>query len=150
MHSENICAGWITLNYSLFQLSIFLMVWTSIERYLFIYHERFILRHTILLHYALISILSLYCSLLYVGIVLLYTCQPTYDVHFYLCGGPCYSEEQFLGMLDWIGNGVIMQFGILIIVLLIARHPLQRHRMKQVILTAARRQEWVRIFVNNR
>ena len=81
VYSENKCATWITFNYSLFQLSIFLMTWTSVERYFFIYHERFIMRHIILLHYGPITILILYCSVLYVGIVILYTCQPAYDIH---------------------------------------------------------------------
>lgn len=121
------------------------MVWTSIERYLFIYHERFILRHMILFHYGPITILSLYCSVLYVGIVVLHTCQPAYNVYLYICGGPCYSTEPFLGMFDWIGNGVIMQFGILVInIILILRHVIQRYRMKQSVITAARRQQWVR------
>ena len=145
VYSESICSGWITLNYSLFELSILLMVWTSIERYLFIYHERFILRHIILFHYGPTIVLTLYCSVLYVGIVVVHTCQPAYNVYLYICGGPCYSSEQFLGMFDWIGNGVIMQFGILVInVILILRHLVQRHRMKQSVVTAARRQQWVR------
>lgn len=145
MHSENICAGWITLNYSLYQLSIFLMIWTSIERYLFIYHEQFILRHIIVLHYGPIAILTLYCSVLYVGIVLLYTCQPAYNVQLYLCGGPCYSSEQFLGMFDWVGNGISMELGTLLInIILIVRHLIQRYRMRRSILTTAGRQQWVR------
>ena len=145
MHSENICAGWITLNYSLYQLSIFLMIWTSIERYLFIYHEQFILRHIILFHYGPIAVLSLYCSVLYVGIVLLYTCQPAYNVGLYLCGGPCYSSEPFLGMFDWVGNGISMELGTLLInIILVIRHLIQRYRMRRSILPAAGRQQWVR------
>jgi hypothetical protein len=145
MNSESICAGWITLNYSLYQLSIFLMIWTSIERYLFIYYEPFILRHIILLHYGPIAILSLYCSVLYVGIVLLYTCQPAYNVQLYLCGGPCYLSEPFLGMFDWVGNGISMELGTLLInIILIIRHLIQRYRMRHSMVTTAGRQQWVR------
>lgn len=146
IHSKSKCAGWITLNYSLFQLSIFLMAWTSIERYLFIYHERLIMRHIILFHYGPIIALFLYCPVLYVGIVLLYKCQPVYDVRLYICGGPCYSLEFRLGLLDWVGNGMSMECTTLIVnIILIARHLIQRHRMKRAIITAEKRQQWVNI-----
>lgn len=144
IHWESRCAGWITLNYSLFQLSIYLMAWTSIERYLFIYHERLIMGHIIVLHYAPIVLLTLYCPILYICIVLFYTCQPAYDVHYYICGGPCYSLERVLGLLDWLGNGVSMEFLTLFInVILIVRHSIQRFRMRRLVITADRRQQWV-------
>ncbi|CAF1053419.1 unnamed protein product [Adineta ricciae] len=145
IYSESRCSAWITLNYSLFQLSIFLMTWTSIERYLFIYHEHFIMRHLILLHYVPIIFFSLYCPLLYTGIVILNTCQPVYDVHLYICGGPCYSLVLTTGLLDWIGNGMSMEMTTLLMnIILIIRHFIQRHRMKKAILTAAGRQQWTR------
>lgn len=145
IHSASRCTGWITLNYSLFQLSIYLMAWTSIERYLFIYHEQLIMRRIYLLHYGPICILCLYCSVLYVGLVVLYGCQPVYNVHLYICGGPCYSLDLTLGLFDWVGNGISMESVILIVnVLIIIRHFVQRHRMKKVILTVAKRQQWVR------
>ena len=144
IHYEKYCGPWITLNYSLFQLSIFLITWTSIERYLFIYHEILMNRHFILLHYFPIGFLSFYCPALYVGIVLLHTCQTNYDVRLYICGGPCYSLEQTLGLLDWVGNGICMEMLTLIInLLLIIRHLLQQHQMKRMILTVDRRQRRV-------
>jgi hypothetical protein len=146
IYSESKCTGWITLNYSLFQLSIYLMAWTSIERYLFIYHEHFIMRHIVLLHYGPILVLSLYCPLLYVGIIVFYTCKPVYNVNLYICGGPCYSLELAIGLLDWVGNGITMEMTTLIVnVVLIIRHFIQRHRMKRSIVTAAGRQQWVKL-----
>ena len=50
-------------------------------------------------------------------------------------------------MFDWIGNGISMELSTFIInVILIVRHLIQRHRMKRSLLTAAGRQEWVRIY----
>lgn len=148
--SESRCAAWITLNYSLFQLSIFLMTWISIQRYLFIYHEQFILRHMILLHYAPIAFLYLYCPLLYIGIVVIYNCRPAYDVTLYICGGPCYSFELGLGLFDWVGNGISMEFTTFIVnVIVTVRHFIQRDRMKRAILSADGRQQWVILYNNN-
>ncbi|CAF1320036.1 unnamed protein product [Rotaria sordida] len=145
IYFESRCSAWITLNYSLFQLSIFLMTWISIQRYLFIYHEQFILRHMILFHYGPVIFFYLYCPLLYIGIVVLYKCQPIYDVNLYICGGPCYSLELGLGLFDWVGNGISMEMTTLIVnVIVTIRHFIQRYRMKRAIITADGRRQWNR------
>ena len=108
IYSEYLCTPWICLNYSLYLLNILLMTWTSIERYLFIYHERLITQYRIYLHYIPILAIILYCPLFYVGVVILYPCQPVYHVDVYLCGGACYQFEQILGLFDWVGNGMTM------------------------------------------
>ena len=120
------------------------MAWTSIERYLFIYHERLIVGHSVLFHYGPVVVLSLYCPLFYVGTVILHTCQPIYDVRLYICGGPCYSLELAFGLFDWIGNGICMEMVTLIVnVVLIVRHLIQRYQMRRIILTAAGHHRWV-------
>jgi hypothetical protein len=145
IYSASRCSGWIVLNYSFVQLSIFLMAWTSIERYLFIYHNHLIKQHFILLHYIPIAVLYLFTPLLYSGLVLVYPCQPNYDPRLYLCGGPCYSLDRAVGFYDWFGNGIAMQLTILLVnITLIVRHLVQRHRMKRAIITADGRQQWVR------
>lgn len=122
------------------------MTWISIQRYLFIYHEQFIQRHMFLLHYLPIGFLYVYCPLLYVGMVILHNCQPSYDVTLYICGGPCYSLELGLGIFDWIGNGISMELTTFFInVIVTVRHFIQRYRMKRSVLTAAGRRQWVRI-----
>lgn len=148
MFFQNRCSGWITLNYSLFQLSIYLMAWTSIERYIFIYHEQIIKRHIFLLHYLPIIILTLYCPSLYIGIVLFYTCQPMYDVRLYICGGPCYSYERVISLLDWVGNGISMEMLTLIVnVILIIRHLFHQHQMKRMIISVDSRHRWVNFVI---
>jgi hypothetical protein len=142
--TKNGCTGWITLNYSLSLLSIILMAWTSIERYLFIYYERFMIRHYILLHYIPIGCIIIYCPLFYIGVVVLYTCQPVYNVNLYLCGGACYQLESALGLIDWMGNGIAMVMITFIVnVILILRHLIQRHRMRRAVITADGRSQWV-------
>ena len=122
------------------------MAWTSIERYLFIYHERLIKQYRICLHYVPIIAIILYCPLFYVGVVVLHPCQPVYDVNVYLCGGACYQFEQTLGLIDWVGNGIAMVSVTFIVnVILIIRHISQRFRMRGMIITADRRSTWVRL-----
>ena len=145
VHSERVCGRWVVLNYSLFQTSIYLMAWTSIERYLYIYHERIIKQHTIVLHYAPIVTFSLYCPLFYTGVVMFHHCQPVYDLRLYMCGGACYALEPALGLFDWLFNGIFIDTVILCVdIVVITRHIIQRRRMKRVIITADARQRWVR------
>ncbi|CAF1315276.1 unnamed protein product [Rotaria sp. Silwood1] len=144
IYTKKICTPWITLNYSLSLLSICLMAWTSIERYLFIYYERIIMRHNMLLHYIPNALIIFYCPFFYIGVVVIHTCQPVYDINQYLCGGACYQFECTLGLFDWIGNGIcIVMITFILTILLIIRHVLTRHRMKSII-TIARRKEWRR------
>ena len=144
IYDESRCGPWIVVNYSLYQTSIYLMTWTSIERYLFIYQERLIKQHTIALHYGPIVAFCLYCPLLYIGLVFIYNCQPAYDVRLYICGGPCYSLVPAIGLFDWMGNGLLMETIILIVnVIVILRYSIQRHRMRSVILSVDARQQWV-------
>jgi hypothetical protein len=133
------------INYTLFATSIILMAWTSIERYLFIYHERFILRHIISLHYAPIISIILYSIFFYTGAVLLYKCQPNYNVHLYVCGGACYQYGLELGLIDIVINimgSVITTFVVDLV--LIIRHTIQRCYMKRSAIAISKNLQWVR------
>ena len=121
------------------------MAWTSIERYLFIHHHRLIQRHLIALHYGPIVAVSLYCPLFYTVFVVLYRCESAYDVRLHVCGGPCYSSVPAIGFFDWLVNGLFMETVILIVnIMVIVRHLVQRHRMKRMIVTVNARRQWVR------
>jgi hypothetical protein len=147
--TESICTGWIVLNYSLFLVSIALMAWASVERYLFIYHEQIIVRHYVLLHYVRITTLWLYSSLFYMSTVVLYKCESIYDVHQYVYGGACYQRDLGLGLIDRLGNVLCAVFFTFIInLILIIRNVMQRHRMKRSIITARRSQQWVRTVIS--
>ena len=145
VRNESICSSWIVLNYTLFILTIILTTWTSIERYLFIYHEHFIKRYRILVHYVPIGFFTLYTSLFYVGVVMFYPCQQEYSVYKYLCGGPCYLFELIPSAIDWSINVASVLFITCVMnIVLIFFNIKQRHRMKSSIITAGRSQHWVK------
>lgn len=116
------------------------MAWTSIERYLFIYHERIILRHYILLHYIPICLVFIYSPLYYFSAVVIHQCEAFYDRNRYVCGGACYQYERVLGLIDWVGNVLGTVFITVIVnIIIIIRHLIQKHRMRNVV-----NQQWVR------
>ena len=144
IYSESKCAAWIIANYTFFVWSTYFMFWTSIERYLFIYHEQLIKRHLIALHYVPIVAISLYSPLFYVGFVVFYRCETLYDTRLYICGGPCYSLVPAIGLFDWIGNCIAVEALIFVVdVAVLGRHLTQRRRMKRTALAVDARREWV-------
>ncbi len=144
IRNKSVCPGWVLVNYSLFILSIYLTTWTSIERYLFIYHVHFITRYQILLHYLPIVGFTLYTPLLYTGLVIFYPCQQTYDMYNYICGGPCYLFENVPCLIDWSINVAFVLFiTCLMNIILIICNTKQRQRMKRTIITAGNRKQWV-------
>ena len=145
IYSDSKCTAWIAVDYILFSWSIYAMFWTSLERYLFIYHQQLVKRHPIALHYGPIGFVGIYCPVLYVGLIILYPCEPAYDVRLYICGSPCYTSDPVAGLTDWIVNGICPESFVLIVdVAVIVRHLLQRRRMKSVILTVNARRQSVR------
>ncbi len=144
----SICSGWVLVNYTLFMLSMSLTAWTSIERYLFIYHEQFIKRHSILLHYFPISFLTIYTPSFYVGLVIFYRCQQAYTSYSYICGGSCYLFQIVPCMIDWsINVGFILLITCVVNIMVIISNIHQRDRMKRAIITARKSQEWVKRIV---
>ena len=120
------------------------MAWTSIERYFFIYHERFILRHSILLHYIPILCILLYGPLFYLSAVVWHTCEPYYDLNRYVCGGACYQYELTLGLIDWIGNVLgTVSITFIVNIIVIYRYLIQKHRMRNALHQINRNQQWV-------
>jgi hypothetical protein len=140
-----ICSGWVLVNYTLFMLSISLTAWTSIERYLFIYHEHFIKKHSILLHYFPVGIHIVYTPLFYVALVIFYPCQQAYTPYSYICGGPCYLFQIVPCMIDWGFNvGFVLLITCVVNIMLIISNIRQRDRMKRAIITARNSQQWVK------
>lgn len=141
---QTMCTVWITLNYSLFELSIYLVALTSIERYLFIYYEQFMQQHIIIFHFIPSGFILLYCPLFYIGVVVLYTCQPAYDINLYLCGGACYQFERILGFVDWLGNGIVIVMITFFVNMALIIHRLIKRRKVQNVITRAQRQKLVK------
>ena len=87
----------------------------SIDRYLFIHHQRLIKHHTIALHY----------------------------VRLYTCSGTCYALEPHIGLFNWICHSLCTETIILTVdSVVITRYLIQRRRMESVIATVDARRPW--------
>ncbi|CAM2729134.1 unnamed protein product [Rotaria socialis] len=145
VRNQKICPGWILVNYSLFILSIILIAWASIERFLFIYNEQLIKRCRILLHYIPIGFFIVYTPTFYTGLVIFYPCEQAFNPTNYICGGPCYLFRIVPCMIDW-GTNVVLVLLVTCFMnsFLIIYNVKQRFRMRGSIITADKSQQWRR------
>jgi hypothetical protein len=107
------------------------------------------LRHIILLHYAPITFIILYSIFFYVGAVLLYKCQPTYDVRLYVCGGACYQYQLGLGLIDMVINAMAsVTITFVVNLVLVIRHVIQRCHMKHSVVPISKNLQWVKFLIS--
>ncbi|CAF3636155.1 unnamed protein product [Rotaria socialis] len=123
VQTKKVCLFWIFWSYSLGAASLFLTVYTSIERYLLVFHKQCIVNHQLLLHYIPLGFAVSYAFGIYMYLVLLFPCTPSYqyDLMTFVCGGPCYMNAFVQSMYDTIVDTMLppcvsLIFNILFIV----------------------------------
>ncbi len=132
VQSDNFCKFWSAQDFVLGGIILMLMSYSSIERYLFIFHRTFIFRHLIILHYSPVIICIIYPFFFYIGIIYIYPCINYFDYTINLCGGPCYVFDQLPSTFDLIVNlALIEMIGVLTNIVLVSRVLCKKYRMKQ-------------------
>ncbi len=132
IQSENFCKFWSALDFVLGGIILMLMSYTSIERYLLIFHRTFLFQHLIILHYLPIIICIIYPSLFCIGMIYIYPCVNYFDYTLNLCGGPCYVYSQLPSTFDLLVNLCLIEIiGFLTNIVLVSRVLHKKYRMKQ-------------------
>ncbi|UJR12100.1 hypothetical protein I4U23_016278 [Adineta vaga] len=132
IQSDTFCTIWCYIDYVFNVVILMLICYGSIERYLLIFHNNFISRHLILLHYLPIIICIIYPFLFYFGFIFFYPCVNQYDYTKITCQGPCYLFERIPGSIDLLINLTLpLSICILANIILFCRVIHQKHRMKQ-------------------
>ena len=93
VQSRLFCLFWPVYNYALLVIGLMLMAYGCVERYLLVFSRVFFKRHLILLHYGPLVFLLMYPPLLYVGLIVIYSCETAFDHTQFVCGGACYQYE---------------------------------------------------------
>ncbi|CAF3195374.1 unnamed protein product [Rotaria socialis] len=130
--SNAFCDYWQTLITTLNIVSLQLNAHLSIERYLLIFHNTFIQKYNISLHYAP-AIFLIIAPLLFTFICIIsYPCESTYDYNAVVCGVACYTLDPILGPFTWFFWCLLPL--VLVVVsnlFLIIQVALQKRRMLQ-------------------
>ena len=102
------CLFWNYVDLSFYALISLLMLWTSIERYLFIYHSPCFQRRSLICfsHRLPLLLIPLYVSLFYSVAILIHPCENHFDFTQVVCGELCYySQTPWLAVIDqWLNN----------------------------------------------
>ena len=107
MFNDRFCLFWNYVDLSFYALISLLMLWTSIERYLFIYHTQS-LQHRWLFHRLPLMFIPLYVLLFYAVVILLHPCSNHFDVNQVVCGELCYySRTPWLALIDQLLNNIL-------------------------------------------
>ncbi|CAF2345021.1 unnamed protein product [Rotaria sp. Silwood2] len=110
--------------FSLNGISLFVMVWASIERHIMIFSQPTfqIQWKRITFHYVPLSIAILYTPICYGYLIYIYNCFNNWNYYELLCTAPCYYQNKILGAADWLVNIIIPAFAIVFAnILLITR-----------------------------
>ncbi|CAF1314911.1 unnamed protein product [Rotaria sp. Silwood1] len=105
--SYGFCKFWISFNYSLNTAILFLNSHLSIERYLLIFHQRFLNRHKISVHYVPMIVLTLTAVVYSCAAVIFAPCEEVFDYTIQICGGSCYQLLPANGTFDLIFTVII-------------------------------------------
>ncbi|CAF3473680.1 unnamed protein product [Rotaria socialis] len=130
--SNVFCDYWQILITTLNMATLELNAHLSIERYLLIFHNAFIQRYSISLHYVPAFFLIIVALLFTFICIVSYPCKSTYDYNAVVCGVACFTLNPILGPIGWL---IFYLVPLVIIVVsnlfLIIQVTLQKRRMLQ-------------------
>ena len=127
------CLIWTWYDTVLTTVDLFVMAFTSIERYLFVFHHMFLRRHKHFLYKIPIVVCFIIPIIWYTGLIFGYPCQNSFSFSNFQCGTLCYltNYQVFINF----ENFVFFMFPLLIIVIgnntLIICVLIQKRNMKR-------------------
>jgi hypothetical protein len=146
------CLIWRFIDLGLYNGCTIIMSWSSIHRYLLIFHDRLFSNNKkrFLFHYLPLIILTLYILIFYIIAIVFPPCTNTYDYTLPVCNDfPCYLNVPLLGLWDALLNSLIPTVIIAIFsVILIVRVYCQKRRLRQPNIWRRQRKMVIQLFSN--
>ncbi|CAF0860767.1 unnamed protein product [Adineta ricciae] len=133
--STAICLIWWFIDYGFFFIDLVLLMWTSFERHLLIFHKSLVDNRgkRLLVHYLPLFVLVISMLCFYIIVIFAPPCHNTFNFSQNYCGTPgCYHSIPILAMIERIGFAIVPTFLITILsVALFARIIWQKHRVQR-------------------
>ena len=131
--NPNFCNFWNWYQYTFVSINLLVIAFSSLERYLLVFHHRFLSNHSILLRQIPLLISILFPTIFYTVGIFGIPCQATYNFNAIACGSLCFTA---LSPIANIFKNIILVclpviFTILISILLIIRVYIQRRKMQR-------------------
>ncbi|CAF1356576.1 unnamed protein product [Adineta ricciae] len=138
------CAYWFILMSALNMCTMHLNAYLSVERYLLVFHHKFIFKYKILTHYMPMFFILINSAVFTFCVVIFYPCQNEFNYDAILCGTSCAVLDPIFGVFLWVNSFVaplliiILSNGFLLLkVICQKRRMLQKniwHRNKKMVL----------------
>ncbi len=128
------CIIWNYFNYFDYYLNVYLTVWASIERHILIFHNNFFdnIKKRLFFHIFPLILIIVYGIFVYMGLIVLNTCENKFLMTKPWCGGLCYTQNSIENSLDSLIDNVLPICLIIILnIVLIIRVNRQKTRIKQ-------------------
>lgn len=114
--SQEFCRFWNIIQYSFGSTLIWLTMFCSLERYLYVFHANFLRNHFIFLR--IIPLISSHIHPLIMHLLLsvvIQPCQSKFHYDMFMCGFPCYTINDFWSIVGWN-----TQVGIPIVIIILS------------------------------
>ncbi|CAF0965579.1 unnamed protein product [Rotaria magnacalcarata] len=101
---------WLFIGEVLFSVSLFLIAWTAVERYILIFRNRWVStsKKWAFVHYFPLACLNIYLLVFYSFIILFPPCENTFDYDQSVCRSPeCYYDISLAGIWDTVFNDIL-------------------------------------------
>ena len=122
------------LDYLDYGLNLHLTVWALFERQVFIFDPSFCRnrRSRQLFHFVPLCAIIAYTVILYLGLIIFNPCENAFDYTQSWCGDLCFLQNHALYFFDWIVNGLLPIFLIVVLsAALLIRVVRQKHHVHQ-------------------
>ncbi|CAF1627600.1 unnamed protein product [Rotaria magnacalcarata] len=133
------CRAWNFIDLLLYALLSIMMLWTSIEWHILIFHNQQLLntqRKLVYVHYAPVAFIFGYLTDFYMYIAFIHQCENQFDYSQVVCAGLCVViDTPVLGVFDQLAHTIVPSILIVIAnICLLLRVLWQKHyRMRQAI-----------------
>ena len=132
-----LCLFWWFIDYGFFFINVVLLMWSSFERHIIIFHTWMLgtpLKRLFFHYLPICTIVLLILTFYGVGIFAP-PCQNNFDFTADLCGmGGCYGSVPFFGLIERIGLAILPIFLIVFFsIALLMRVVRQKHRVHRVV-----------------
>jgi hypothetical protein len=115
--SDGYCVFWNYMDFIDYSLNLHLTAWALLERQYFIFDPHFCSTHKkrILYHFTPLLIIIIGTLMFYSGVIIFNPCKNNFDYGQSWCGDVCFLENKVLYLFDWIINGLVPFFLIVLL-----------------------------------
>ena len=132
-----LCLFWWFIDYGFFFINLVLLMWSSFERHIIIFHTWLLATRwkRLFVHYLPIGMIVLLLLTFYGVAIFAPPCKNEFDFTADLCGmGGCYGSVPFFGLIERIGLAILPMCLIVIFSIgLLMRVVRQKYRVRRVV-----------------